>query len=243
MRSFILLALFLLISSKTNDIDYYKEINFDKDTKEFKFILSKTGMVFFHVVYDGSSQVEFKISNDEETSVSKSSFTKPGHSYITSLSKGITYTLTITCPSGSKGTFIMNPEWNEVNVDLSKMYQWKFDISGLTGDESAKLIYSIDNADKDVTFKFEYNKKLRDDLPNPFEVCHGEDCKDNIANYKFEKGQSYKIYVKVAKLKDGIMEKYYLPSFKFGDLNGDWSFSFNLRTNIWIISLGLLLIL
>ena len=52
-----------------------------------------------------------------------------------------------------------------------------------------------------------------------------------------------KANLKVAKLKDGIMEKYYLPSFKFGDLNGDWSFSFNLRTNIWIISLGLLLIL
>ena len=75
---------------------------------------------------------------------------------------------------------------------------------------------------------------------NPFEVCHGEDCESNIETYDFEKGESYKIYVKVAKLGDF----YYIPSFKFGDVNSNGSSaSFHLRTNLLIISLVLLLIL
>ena len=107
----------------------------------------------------------------------------------------------------------------------------------------SNLIYSIENADKNVTLKFNYNKKFQTDLPNPFEVCHVEDCLSNIETYDIEPGESYKIYVKVAKRKEKTMTYYYLPSFKFGDLNGDWSFSFNLKANLWIISLVLSLIL
>ena len=236
MKSIIIISLFILISSKLNDNEYAKDITFDKDHKEFHFTPEKDGVVFIKVLYDGSSTVNFKMGQ------LTSSFTKPGSVIIKQVSKNGFYNITCYTDSNDKGTIWLNPSWNELKVDLNTIYEWKLDFSNINGVES-KLIYSIDNADKSVKFKFTYNKNLKSDLPNPFEVCHGDDCKSNIETYDIEKGQSYKIYVKVAKMKDGILDKYYLPSFKFGDINGKWSYSFNLRINMWIISLLLLLII
>ena len=171
-----------------------------------------------------------------------SDFDNPGTTMIKDIFQGVC-SISIVCENAEeKGKFWLNPSWNEIKVDLSKMYQWKFDYKKMFGLES-NLIYSIENADKNVTLKFNYNKKFQTDLPNPFKVCRGEDCLSNIETYDIEPGESYKIYVKVAKRKEKTMTYYYLPSFKFGDLNGDWSFSFNLKANLWIISLVLSLIL
>lgn len=143
--------------------------------------------------------------------------------------------------SNEKGTIWINPSWNELKVDLNKQYIWKVEYSSTFGYET-NLTYAINNAEKKVTFKFTYNKGSKN-LPNPFRVCHGGDCKDNVETYDFEQGQSYKIIVKIVIIKDGESDVYYFPTFKFGDIKGDWSYSFNLSSNLWIISLLLLLIL
>ena len=119
------------------------------------------------------------------------------------------------------------------------MYDWTIEYSSISKHES-NLTYAIDNADKNVTFKFTYNKGSKG-LPNPFKVCHGNDCKDNVETYDFKQGESYKIYVKIVSIND----VYYFPTFRFGDIKGDWpsSYSFNLKYNLWVISLLLLLII
>ena len=78
-------------------------------------------------------------------------------------------------------------------------------------------------------------------MPNPFEVCLGQECKKDLEKYDIKKGQSYKIYAKVIKMKDGSYDKYYLPTYKFGELKYVPSYSFNLKTNLWLVSLLLLL--
>ena len=90
-------------------------------------------------------------------------------------------------------------------------------------------------------------------MPNPFRVCHGQDCKDNVVTYDIEKGQSYKIYIKVVPEKGELFDMYYFPTFKFIG-NGipspepepkpspttTPSNSFNLRSNLWALLLLLL---
>ena len=152
-----------------------------------------------------------------------------------------TYNITCFSDSNEKGTIWINPSWNELKVDLNKQYIWKIQYIGIFEHET-NLTYAINNAEKNVTFKFTYNKDSRN-LPNPFRVCHGEDCKDNVETYAFEQGQSYKIIVKVVKIKEGSSDIHYFPAFKFGDIKGDWSYSFNLSSNLWMISLLLLFIL
>ena len=238
MKSIILLSFFLVISSKTK-YDFGAEIPFDKDQKQFSFTAEQSGKIFIYFRYEGSSLVEALMQGDETKRLSK--FSKPGVSRIYDISKGYTYSLTITVPNDDEKGFVwLNPSWNEIKVDLNKMYQFKFDYID-DFDTEPKLIYSIDNADKNVTFKFDYNKNIKKKtIPNPFQVCHGEDCLDNIETYDIIPGESYKIYVKA--FKEEGSSTYYFPSFKFGDVKGDWSFSFNLRANLWIISLLLLLI-
>lgn len=243
MKSIIIPSLFILITSKLNAIEYGKDLTFDKDHKEFHLTPEKDGTVFIKVLYDGPNEVHFLMEHGKEKT--NSSFTKPGKVFIKEVNKvndNDFYNITLYSDSNEKGTIWFNPSWNQLKVDLNKIYEWKLDFDNIDGVES-RLTYSIDNADKNVKFKFTYNKNLRQDLPNPFEICKLEGTKSNIETYDIEKGQSYKIWVKITKMKSGIFEHYYLPTFKFGDINGKWSYSLNLRINIWVISLVFLLII
>ena len=70
-------------------------------------------------------------------------------------------------------------------------------------DTNDSMIFSIDNAERDVTFIFKYNEKAK----NPFEICHGEECQKDITTYDFKKGESYKIYARS------------FPAFSFHDID------------------------
>ena len=88
--------------------------------------------------------------------------------------------------SDEKGLILVNGANNELKVNLSQKYEWKLDIAMIHGVE-AKLIYAIDNAEKNVTFNFKYNSQMKLDdgstiqVSNPFEICHGAVCKDSVA--------------------------------------------------------------
>ncbi len=196
--------------------------------------------MFIKILFNDSSNAQFQITS--YGSISYYPLAKPGCGIVKNFDRGVFYNLTFTIDSNAKGTIWLNPSWNELKVDLNKIYEWKSSCRCGEVIES-KLTYAIDNADKNVKFKFTYNNnKEISDPKNPFTVCHGEDCKDNIETYNFEKGQSYKIYVKIVSTQDD--QYYFFPSFRFGDINGDWpSYSFNLRGNLWIVSLLLLLII
>ena len=238
MKSIILISLFLLISSKIQ-YDYGVEIPFNKGTTQFTFTAEESGVLFVYTLFEGSSQVKYTMKYGVTTMDVK--FYKPGFVKIVDFVKGVTYSSSITLENEEeKGVILFNPSWNEMKVDLNKIYHWKFSSKEKLNAEP-QLIFSIDNADRNVTFKFLYEINSKEDLPNPFEVCHGQDCLSNIETYDFIQNESYKIYVKA--FKEEGSSTFYFPAFKFGDINGDWSFSFNLRANIWIISLVLLLLL
>ena len=245
MKSLIIISLFaslILISSKLEDIDFGKDLIFEKG-KDFCFTADKDGGLFLKILYDGSSIVHLDLEQSDGGGLI-ANFPEPGRVFIRKLVKGMFYNITCYSDSNEKGTIWINPSWHELNVDLNKMYEWKLNFHSIFGLES-NLTYVIDDADKNVTFKFTYNKKSTSELPNPFIVCHGEDCKGNIETYDFKKGQSYKIIVKIVRSKDGRTDAYDFPSFRFGDINGDWpaSYSFNIRTNLLVISLLLMLII
>ncbi len=104
----------------------------------------------------------------------------------------------------------MHLSTDEIKVDLNEKYEWKYDCNGILINEP-KIVYSIDNAEKDVTFIFKYKETIGGQkVQNPFEVCHGEECKKGVTTYDFEKGESYKIYATPA---NGI-----LPSYSFHDI-------------------------
>ena len=242
MKSLVLISLIALICSKYSVIEYGKEYTFDKSNNQFEFTAEKDGLMFIHVLFEGSSTLSLAFGGDGV--VNAEEFKKPGYGMFRKIEKDKTYMAVIQYPDGSKaaeekGTIWLNPSWHELKVDLNKIYEW-FDYSFEYAFESS-LIYSIDNAEKDVTFNFTYSKKLRQDLPNPFEVCLGQECKKDLEKYDIKKGQSYKIYAKVIKMKDGSYDKYYLPTYKFGELKYVPSYSFNLKTNPWLVSLLLLL--
>ena len=94
------------------------------------------------------------------------------------------------------------------------------------------LTFSVPNLDRDVTVKFEYNKV--NEKPNetkyivernPFKVCRGNKCEENITLYEFKKGESYKIFVDTTIVKNEFNDNLVLvPGFTFYDVNYDGGF-------------------
>ena len=246
MSKLILISLLIFVASKNFAIEYGQEVSFDKNNNIFQFYSGNSDAVFIYVLFESSDKLHFKMSNGAGSSLT-ADIKSPGDKFISSLRKGYTYTIELDYynpNSDAKGLIWVNPTNNEIKVNLTKKYEWKFDYAKIYGAET-KLIYAIDNSEKKVTFNFKYNSKMKLDdgstVQNPFEVCHGTDCKNSVSIYDFEEGESYKIYVKVILDESGFMEKYTLPSFYFCDKAND-NFSFNLRFNLLTIFLLFLFI-
>ncbi len=108
-------------------------------------------------------------------------------------------------------------KYGNINLPLLKKTSKKYDIP-------KKLTFSINNLDRDVTVKFDYNPEIyyffkTYDLNNPFEVCIKNDCKNNITSYDFKKDNSYKIKVNMFLLEEESNFIYAIPGFEFYDIN------------------------
>ena len=254
MKSLVLISLLVLICSKNSVIEYGKEYTFDKSNNQFEFTAEQDGLAFIHISYEGSLNLRYVIYDPQ--SGENAPINKPGLGRLHKVENATKYTVMIQYPDSNlngddTGKIWINPSWNKIKiVDLTKQYEWKFNMD-IPYSLEESLVYSIDNASKNVTFKFTYSKDSLKDLPNPFTVCHGTDCKNITEYYDIVKGESYKIYARVQKLNDGIYgDRYFFPKYKFGDKEGDKpdpsptpSKSVNLISNLWVISLLLLLIL
>ena len=94
-----------------------------------------------------------------------------------------------------------------------------------------QLNCSVPKLERDVNAIFEYNRtyenehydKRRRILENPFEVCHNQDCIENVSSYSFKKGESYEIIIKSYKLNKEDLS--IIPRFSFYDqkYNGTYS--------------------
>jgi len=204
MQKIILLSLFILTCSKLNTIEFDKEIPFDKDNNNvFEFTTQADGALFVSVTFPVSNLLYAKFHDGDRESISN--VDKPGMGEIFSFGSGKTCKLLLEYSdqsSNEKGTIWMHLSTDEIKVDLNETYEWKYDYNGILLN-NYPMIFSIDNAERDVTFIFKYNQKAK----NPFEVCHGEECQKDITTYDFKKGESYKIYARS------------FPSFSFHDID------------------------
>lgn len=252
MQKLILISLLIFSSSKLSTLEFGKEFSFNKDNKEFQFTCQKTGNLFFYLIFKSSQTITFTLYEGEnQRSITTSN--NYGKGSIFQITAGNVYKIIFEFrDENDQGIIWVNPSYNKINVNLNESYQWKFDsINRNVGLDP--LIYAVENAEKNVTFKFEYKTKIKDDgvdinIENPFEVCQGDNCIKNITTYDFKEGESYTIKVNVAKKTIGTKEKYILPAFSIHDINkeidpdGPGGNSFSLRFNLWVISLILLII-
>ena len=252
MKKLILISLVFLVASKV--IEFGTETPYDSSNSEFTFSYTGNGAIFVYASGSTVNSLELKIT--AENTDGKTSINRPGEGLLISPNSGNNFKLKfLGVNSNDKGTIWVNPSTNVLPVDLNKKYEGKFPIGEEYGINAVyKLTYKIDNAEKDATFKFNYNNKIEiqgDDwtVSNPFEVCHGTDCQKNVVEYDFEKGQSYTIYVKMEKKVDTDLNReiYVLPPFSFADKNYKENASSDddsmyLRSSLCLISLLLLLI-
>ena len=260
MQKIILLSLLVLACSRLNEVEFGKDLYFDINNNKFEFTSQTSGALFVSAKMRVYNLVELHVSDG--SSSESHSINKNGAGTIMFLNKGRTYKIELRYyrSSSKNGTVWINPSTNEVKVDLNKIYKWKYDYDGMFYYRDLNLTYSIDNAEKNVKFIFEYKNEIGGQkVNNPFEICHGNECKKDISTYDFIKGESYKIYVR------GTAQ--YFPSFSFRDIDkpdeedegedtdsdidpetdsdtDDHSdkrnYSYYLSLNLWIISLILL---
>ena len=212
MQKIILLSLFILTCSKLNAIEFDKEIPFDRNNNVFEFTTKGDGALFLSITFPVSNLLRANFTGCGFSS--DYSINKPGQGNIFSFESGKTCKLELIYKdqtSNVKGTIWMHPSTDEIKVDLNETYEWKYDVTELVF-QNYQIIYSIDNAERDVTFIFNF----KDTIPgktvkNPFKVCHGEECQEDITTYDFKKGESYKIYATVY---NSI-----LPAFSFHDID------------------------
>ena len=203
MQNIIFLSLFILTCSKLNTIEFDKEIPFDRNNNEFEFTSQIDGALFVSLTFPVSNLLYVKFHNGDYED--GSNVEKPGIGEIFSFGSGKTCKLVIEYSdksSNETGTIWMHLSTDEIKVDLNETYEWKYDFDGILIN-NYPMIFSIDNAERDVTFIFKYNEKAK----NPFEICHGEECQKDITTYDFKKGESYKIYARS------------FPAFSFHDID------------------------
>ena len=139
---------------------------------------------------------------------------------------------------GGKGTFLMFALQNEIKIKLRNKYGdldtplVQSNINSLKEElilpDIIHITYSVPNLERNVSVKFEYNENCDPFTigENPFKVCHNDDCEENIETYSFQKGESYKIMIRLQKLKkneDDSNFYYVLPGYTFydEDYNGE----------------------
>ena len=203
---------------------------FDQDNKEFKLNYtgkSNDGLLAF-IEYEGGPFCTFSIAYDFLDFQSESLSNNAILFYQDSPKNSYTIQFGISDGDIVNGTFKiysfrddlkikLKNKYGNINLPLFKTEFKKYDIP-------THLTFSINNLDRDVTVKFDYNPEIKFFsqsyyFDNPFEVCIENNCKNNITSYDFKKGNSYKIKVNMLLIEEGNNFKYVIPGFEFYDIN------------------------
>ena len=95
--------------------------------------------------------------------------------------------------NSGKGTFIMHCLNTTIKIDFTRQCYGSKQYLNM-GEYNGSLIYFVSNLNEDKIVNFSYKNK--DYNPNPFKVCHGNECITDLSEYKFEKGEEYTIEAK-----------------------------------------------
>ena len=166
MKNIILISLFIITLSKISEIEFNKEIPFDKNNNEFELTFPEDGALFISVVFNISDLLILKWSTK---GIVVTNYVKsPGLGIVGAFSKGYSNNIILEYKSDSnaKGIIWMNPSTNEIKVDLKQTYQWKYGFTYLNKDifgervEKNPLTYSIDKAEKDAILNLNMMKSM-----------------------------------------------------------------------------------
>ena len=255
MKDLIFMSLLSLIMSlNIPTIEFGKETSFSPSNNQFQFVNneSEQDYVLVYVSYD-SYDLEYTQKIDTGNYIS-TTINEPGEGILFDLfNKGTVHTITLDykeARSKKSGKLWVNPLLNELNVDLNQKYSFNIPLANYGGaykEYISPLTFIITKSAKTVEFKFEYKENFECHfetmtVKNPFKICHiGDDldCIEDISSYKFIEGESYKIYIKLQRIKIDEYSIYQvIPPFSFGDKNK----SQLLKFKFWIIALAFLLI-
>ena len=225
MKNIILISLLILTISKITEIEFGKEMTFDKNNNELELTFPSDGILLIAVKFSTSNIINLKMTFpgiDFNKMLDSSEFATIIPFYKDRSNK---ITLEYKINSEEKGKIWLHPSINEIKVDLNQTYEWKYDIKSFFHlSKKYQLTYSIDNAEKDAIFEFKYNDKFEVDnnflSPNPLKICNGEICKNDLNTYEIKKGESYKIYININFVEKNAVLKfllniYYLPNYSF----------------------------
>ena len=210
-------------------LKYGEKTIFNKDDNIFKFEYSgkSTGFLTF---------VDTKNKNLNITYVSKKSFTTAYESHIfKSPGGGCIFYVTKNCnnilhiepkdePFDEQGTIWIYPINNDINIDL--LYGINNSYTVMYDEDFGNLTFSASKVQAVSEYLiFNYVKEYKDenieikDLKNPFKICEGEVCKENINKYKIKEGANYTIHIKyeerTVKINGKDVKRYFLPGHSF----------------------------
>ena len=230
-------------------IELDKTVPFDDDNYQFSFDYTEDNTYFFiSIVSDDIFKYEITCTNQDTKSAD---ITGKINAFfvIKALNAGKCDIKFIRGPFEMSGTFCVHLLKNAIEVDFTKQETYSVESFVECEDgECPLLTYSVSNVEQDYNVKLEYHEGTivtvdgeSYTLSNPYKICEGSDCKENIKEVSFKKGKEYKIIIKFEKIQGTQTTKYYFPSFKFHKASEDHNNSS--RINISIISLILLLLL
>jgi hypothetical protein len=220
-------------------LEYAVETPFNKDNNVFK--IDYTGEIttylLLYVATDNKIlNTSYYCKSSYMSLYDRHDFQSPGGGHIFFGANGFDHLLGIKSPDGNeKGTVWVQPLNKNISIDLSKKVEIKFTLEYESSLDP--LTYVVSNLAKDRKIKFNYQKEFKDNkgqtikLSNPFKICEGENCQENVESYQFKKGQNYSIGVQFL----NETGRYFLPAFSFGNNAGFLGLS--------LIYLALLLIL
>lgn len=253
LQKFLFIILFEFMKSlDIPTIEFGSKIQFNLTYNQFQFVNNELQEDFALIYILPGSNCRSLMYHQEEVSTGNfvsSILEYNGKTLLFSLfSKGSTHSIKIerkeekSCYN-MKGELWINPLLNELNMDLNTNYAIETPLidTNYLDKKMSPLTYIIKKAIKTVKYEFKYNdnfEKFGEKIyvPNPFKVCHKDNCKEDIESYKFIKGESYKIYIKIQKVESYQV----LPSFSLinKDLNNGQLF----KVKFLIIVLAFLLI-
>ena len=167
------------------------------------------------------------------------------------ISRKGTCTLEFDMKEGEKGTVVIYALNIQLSIDINNQYGSIYQSVSVEDYSYRKILgnelsFSVPNVKNDILVGFEYNNKVEISqsfyyLQNPFEVCLSGYCSKNITGYKFKKGKSYEIKVKISRMTDKYEDKYIVvPGFTFYKRYSDESSADYLKKKLLFISLLLL---
>lgn len=227
---FLIFLIIIFISSKLSltetILEYDVETDFDEDTHEFNFYYEEQETTHIIVIIKQDSILKYSY---QCTSTEGNGNLNGNNGFLIKLAQGESCNIKIFSSSDVfkiKGKIWIHDVNKEIDIDF-KQNSYGIDTLVNSDEQCSPIVYSVSNLEKDITAKFSYSSTMitLDDkqftLSNPLTICNENDCQKDLKQYKFIKGQKYKIKASFEELKSSQRTQYTLNSFKISKTSDD----------------------